>query len=191
MSAAVPLGGDEKGGWYRAFGALLIAWVALLLASAAAAQSSNSLEGISVSRASSGRVVVRFDLKNPPANPPASFSIASPPRIALDFLDTANGLGTTTKPVDEAGLRSFNIVQAGNRTRVVFNLNRAQSFDTNVEGNAVIVTLIDQPIAGITRTHDVIDAAVVLAARVHDVPIATSDPDDMRRLDPRVALIIV
>ncbi len=46
-------------------------------------------------------------------------------------------------------------------------------------------------LCGITRTHDVIDAAVVLAARVHDVPIATSDPDDMRRLDPRVALIIV
>jgi len=121
--------------------------VTLLFATVAAAQSANSLEGISVSRASSGRVVVRFDLKNPPANPPASFSIVSPPRIALDFLDTANGLGTTTKPVDEAGLRSFNIVQAGNRTRVVFNLNRPQSFDTSVEGNAVIVTLIDQPIA--------------------------------------------
>ncbi|MCC6870112.1 MAG: type IV pilus secretin PilQ [Burkholderiales bacterium] len=142
------MGGGERVGWRcRGFGALLFAWVTLLFATVAAAQSANSLEGISVSRASSGRVVVRFDLKNPPANPPASFSIVSPPRIALDFLDTANGLGTTTKPVDEAGLRSFNIVQAGNRTRVVFNLNRPQSFDTSVEGNAVIVTLIDQPIA--------------------------------------------
>ncbi|MCC7039449.1 MAG: type IV pilus secretin PilQ [Burkholderiales bacterium] len=133
--------------WWRHGGALVIGLAALLLAPIAGAQSANSLEGISVSRATSGRVVVRFDLKNPPANPPASFSIASPPRIALDFLDTANGLGATTKPVDEAGLRSFNIVQAGNRTRVVFNLNRPQSFDTAVEGNAVIVTLIDQPIA--------------------------------------------
>ena len=29
----------------------------------------------------------------PPANPPASFAITSPPRIALDFLDTTNGSG--------------------------------------------------------------------------------------------------
>ncbi len=147
MSAAVPIIDDN--GWVRrgGLGALFLAFVALLLAPVAAAQAANSLENISVSRASSGRVVVRFDLKNPPANPPASFSITSPPRIALDFLDTANALGTTTKPVDEAGLRSFNIVQAGNRTRVVFNLNRPQSYDTSIEGNAVIVTLIDQPIA--------------------------------------------
>ena len=34
-----------------------------------------------------------FTLKAPPANPPAGFAIASPPRIALDFLDTSNALG--------------------------------------------------------------------------------------------------
>lgn len=148
MSAAVPMQKNNSSWAQRhGFGAMLVALVAMLVAPWAQAQSANSLENISVSRASSGRVVVRFDLKNPPANPPASFSIASPPRIALDFLDTMNGLGTTTKPVDEAGLRSFNIIQAGNRTRVVFNLNRPQSFDTAVEGNAVIVTLNDQPIA--------------------------------------------
>ena len=101
MSAAVPMRMDDKG-WLRhgGLGALVVAMLVLLLAPVAAAQSANSLENISVSRASSGRVVVRFDLKNPPANPPASFSIVSPPRIALDFLDTTNGLGATTKPVD-------------------------------------------------------------------------------------------
>jgi len=147
MSAAVPMRNDNNTWVRRGVGALLVAFAAALFAPAASAQTPNSLENISVSRASSGRVVVRFDLKNPPANPPASFSIASPPRIALDFLDTSNGLGATTRPVDEAGLRSFNIIQAGNRTRVVFNLNRAQTFETNVEGNSVIVTLNDQPVA--------------------------------------------
>jgi len=124
--------------------AMLLAW---LTAGAALAQTANSLDGVTVSRASSGRVVVRFQLKNPPANPPASFSINNPPRIALDFLDTANGLNATQRAVDEAGLRSFNVIQAGNRTRVVFNLNRPQSFDTSVDGNTVIVTLNDQETA--------------------------------------------
>jgi type IV pilus assembly protein PilQ len=127
----------------RGWAAALVALVACALAMPAFAQS-NSLDNVTVSRASSGRVVVRFQLKSAPANPPASFAIASPPRIALDFLDTTNGLGATQRPVDEAALRSLNVIQAGNRTRVVFNLNKPQSFETAVEGNTVIVTLNDQ-----------------------------------------------
>jgi type IV pilus assembly protein PilQ len=41
-------------------------------------------------------------------------------------------------------LRSVNVVQAGNRTRVVFNLNKPQTFDTQIEGNTVLVTLTEQ-----------------------------------------------
>jgi len=131
-------------GGRRSWAAALVALLGVAFAGAASAQAANSLDGVTVSRASSGRVVVRFQLKNPPANPPASFAIQSPPRIALDFQDTGNGLGTTQKAVDEAGLRSLNVIQAGNRTRVVFNLNKPQTFDTQVEGNTVVVTLNDQ-----------------------------------------------
>ena len=130
--------------WRRGLPAAFAALCAFGLASVALAQAVNSIDGVTVSRASSGRIVVRFQLKNPPVNPPASFSIQSPPRIALDFLDTVNGLGATQRAIDEAALRSLNVIQAGNRTRVVFNLNKPQSFETNVEGNTVIVTLNDQ-----------------------------------------------
>ena len=128
----------------RGWAAALVALLNFMLAGALHAQTGNSLENVTVSRASSGRVVVRFQLKAPPTNPPASFAITSPPRIALDFLDTTNNLGATQRPVDEAALRSLNVIQAGNRTRVVFNLNRPQTYETSVEGNAVLVTLIDQ-----------------------------------------------
>jgi type IV pilus assembly protein PilQ len=128
----------------RGWGAALVALCAWAIASTAVAQTANSIDGVTVSRASSGRVVVRFQLKSPPANPPASFSINNPPRIALDFLDTSNGLGATQRTVEEAALRSMNVIQAGNRTRVVFNLNKPQSFESQVEGNVVVVTLTDQ-----------------------------------------------
>ena len=128
----------------RGWAALLIGFATWAIGGMAAAQPVNSLDNVTVSRASSGRVVVRFQLKSPPTNPPASFSIQSPPRIALDFLDTTNGLGATQRAVDEAGLRSLNVIQAGNRTRVVFNLNKPQSFETSIEGNSVIVVLNDQ-----------------------------------------------
>ena len=139
----------------RGWASALLALCALALAGTAPAQTGNSIDKVTVSKASSGRTVVRFDLKNPPANPPASFSIQSPPRIALDFMDTTNGLGATQRAIDEAALRSLNVIQAGNRTRVVFNLNKPQTFETKVEGNAVLVTLADQdlPQAGAERVQ--------------------------------------
>ena len=108
--------------------AWVTAFVGLAMAGVALAQASNSIESITVSKGTSGRTIVKFQLKAPPTNPPAGFAIASPPRIALDFLDTTNGIGATQQAVEDPALRSFNLVQAGSRTRVVFNLNTPQTF---------------------------------------------------------------
>ena len=124
--------------------AWLTAALVAVVSSAAYAQAANSIESVVVSKGTSGNTIVKFVLKAPPANPPAGFAIASPPRLALDFLDTTNGLGSSQRVIDDPALRSLNVIQAGNRTRVVFNLNRPQTFQTSVEGNAVLVTLFDQ-----------------------------------------------
>ena len=129
-------------------GIALSAAFALFVVGQAFAQTPNSIDSVTVSKGSSGRTVIKFTLKAPLANPPAGFAINTPPRIALDFPDTANALGRTAQEVGDPALRSLNVVQAGNRTRVVFNLNKPQSFETQLEGNSVLVTLTDQ--AGVT-----------------------------------------
>jgi hypothetical protein len=43
-------------------------------------------------------------------------------------------------------------------------------------------------LCGATRTTDVIDASVVLCARARGHAVLTSDPDDLRRLDPGLVL---
>ena len=120
-----------------------LAACAMICAGAAFAQA-NSIDDVTVSKGTSGRTIVKFTLKSPPANPPAGFAIASPPRIALDFLDTGNNLGTSQRSIEDPALRSLNLIHASGRTRVVFNLNKPQTFETKVEGNAVLVTLFDQ-----------------------------------------------
>ena len=134
--------GDVRA-WGRRFMAGLAALCALALAGTAFAQATNSIEQVSITRGASGRTIVRFTLKTPPANPPAGFAVANPPRIALDFLDTTSALSSNQRTVDDPALRALNFVQAGNRTRVVFNLNKQQTFETQVEGNSVLVTLAD------------------------------------------------
>jgi predicted nucleic acid-binding protein len=46
-------------------------------------------------------------------------------------------------------------------------------------------------LCGVRRTGDVIDASIVLCARSRGHRIVTSDPDDLRRLDPNLLLIKV
>src|SRR6185369_18080212 len=87
--------------------ALLVAALALAATGPGAAQTTNSIDSVAVSKGSSGRTLIRFTLKAPPANPPAGFAIANPARVALDFLDTANGLGKSIQDVSDPTLRSI------------------------------------------------------------------------------------
>jgi type IV pilus assembly protein PilQ len=112
------------------------------------------------------------------ANPPAGFAITNPPRIALDFPDTGNGLGRTAQEVGDPALRSLNVVQAGNRTRVVFNLNKPQSFDTQMEGNTILVTLTDQAAGAATAETQIVSRFA--EARPGEVTHALRDIDFRR-----------
>jgi len=175
----LPSIGSHRFGWLaRARALALAAGLVALGAGSALAQSANSLDSLSVSKASSGRTVVKFTLKAPLPNPPAGFAIANPPRIALDFPDTANGLGKTVQDIGDPALRSVNVVQAGNRTRVVFNLNKPQTYETQVEGNTVVVTLADQPGAAATVEAPVVSRFA--EARPGETPHALRDVDFRR-----------
>jgi predicted nucleic acid-binding protein len=44
-------------------------------------------------------------------------------------------------------------------------------------------------LCGQSKTDDVIDASVALAARRHRAKVVTSDPDDLRRIDARLDIV--
>jgi type IV pilus assembly protein PilQ len=127
----------------RLISTLLGAAAALLFAAAspAARAQANTIEAINVSPQAGGKVLVRVTLRQAPASPPAGFTVANPPRIAFDFPNTASALGRATQEVGEGDLRSINVVQAGERTRLVLNLSRASSYDTQIEGRTLLITL--------------------------------------------------
>lgn len=104
----------------------------------------NTIEAINVAQQGSD-IAVKIDLKEPLTSPPAGFSIANPAKIALDFPSTANGLGKNSQVVNEGDLRSLNIVQVGDRTRLVLNLLHNMNYTTRLDGKAVYVIL--KPIA--------------------------------------------
>ena len=107
----------------------------------ASAQSDNSIESVNVSPQQGGRIIVKVTLKNTPANPPAGFTINNPPRIAFDFQNTTSALGRNVQDIGEGDLRRINVVQAGNRTRMVLELTKNVSYDTQIDGRALLITL--------------------------------------------------
>jgi type IV pilus assembly protein PilQ len=107
----------------------------------ALADAQNSITALNVSSSGDGTTVIKVELAQPLVNVPAGFTINTPPRIALDFPNTANGLGRSAQDFNEGDLRSANIVQAGTRTRLVINLHQMLAYDTKIDGNSLLVTL--------------------------------------------------
>ncbi|MGE5623083.1 MAG: type IV pilus secretin PilQ [Bacillota bacterium] len=100
----------------------------------------NAIESISANQ-QGANVIVKVALKNPVSKPPIGFSITNPARIALDFANTANATGKSAQEIGLGDVRNVNVVQAGERSRLVFNLMRPLNYATAVDGNTVVVTI--------------------------------------------------
>ena len=101
----------------------------------------NKIENIDFSALAGGRVSIRVHLKEPLANPPASFTLNNPARIALDFPQTGNGLSKSNIPNAQGALKSVSLAQAKDRTRMVLNLSKNVGYNTVLNGNDVIIIL--------------------------------------------------
>ena len=116
-----------------------LAAVALLMALPSHAQTT-AIESVTGS-IQGGVEVIRIDMSQALNAPPAGFAIQAPARIALDFPGVSNGLGRSTVDINQGNLKSVNVVQAGDRTRVVLNLKQATAYKTQMQGKSLLVLL--------------------------------------------------
>ncbi len=99
-----------------------------------------------------GLEVVRIQTTEPLKQLPAGFTIQSPARISLDFSGVTNATGGNLVELNRGNLRSANVVEAGDRTRVVLNLNQSVTYETRLDGNVLLVVLqpaaVSAPVGG-------------------------------------------
>jgi len=117
----------------------------LALGALAAAHAQNAIEAVT-SSTQSGAEVIRIDLTQPLTVAPNGFAVQTPARIALDFPGVSNAIGRSAIEVNQGNLRSVNVVQAGERSRVVLNLKQATAYKTEIQGKSLLVML--EPVAG-------------------------------------------
>ena len=162
--------------------------VSLLSATAAGAQDGvNQLKNIDVRALAGNKLELQLEMTGP-APEPLTFTIDEPARIALDLPETSSALKNRRQDVGKGALDTILVAQAGNRTRVVLNLDKLVAYETRVEGNSIYVTLES---AAKSRTTEF--AAAIQETEASDAANASSaiESVDFRRTKTGGGRVIV
>jgi type IV pilus assembly protein PilQ len=163
-----------------ALAGLSLACVSPLSWAAAAIQAISSAQ-------QAGAEVVRIELSEPLTALPAGFVVQTPPRIAIDLPGVTSSLARNQVEINQGNLRSVNVAQAGERTRVVLNLRQSATYKAQLQGNALLLVL-DPAAAGTPESAPVAraakaDEAVHFADSRNATPLALKDIDFRRGQD--------
>jgi type IV pilus assembly protein PilQ len=134
---------DRRGGpsgALRRLGFAALAGFAALDAQVAAAQAGTRLEKVELQPQPGEQLEVRLVLDGP-APQPVTFTIDNPARLAVDLPGTSIALDSRRIDVKAGGVDTIVAAEASGRTRLVFNLDQLQPYQTRVAGNTVIVTV--------------------------------------------------
>jgi type IV pilus assembly protein PilQ len=114
--------------------------LALLFGASGAAFAQNAIQSINSSQ-QAGSEVVRIELSEPLSAVPSGFTVQTPPRIALDLPNVGNAMGRSNIEINQGNLRSVNVAQAGDRTRLVLNLKQAANYRAQIQGKVLLVVM--------------------------------------------------
>ena len=114
--------------------------LALALGASVSVMAQNAIQAVSSSQ-QAGSDVIRIEMSEALAGVPAGFAIQSPPRIAIDLPGVSNALGKSSVEINQGNLRSVNVAQSGDRTRLVLNLKKAANYRAEVQGKILLVVL--------------------------------------------------
>ena len=134
--------------------------------------------------------VVRIELSEPLAAVPAGFTIQTPPRIAIDLPGVSNALGRNSVEINQGNLRSVNVAQAGERTRLVLNLKQATNYKAQLQGKALVLVLDTAAAAVAQPTPSTSGEPVRFAESLNREQLALKDIDFRRGNDGAGRVIV-
>jgi len=113
----------------------------LMLLTALPGIAANLLKTVSVAEGPDASQIIKILLQDSLDAMPVSFTTSNPHRLVVDFANTSHSGGRALEALNNGAIKNYQIVQAGERTRVIFNLNVPASHELRKEGNQVLVVL--------------------------------------------------
>ncbi|MBB3283039.1 type IV pilus assembly protein PilQ [Mitsuaria sp. BK037] len=129
-----------------------------------------------------GADIVRIELAKPLTELPRGFAVQAPPRIALDLPGVSNGMGRNAVEINSGNMRSANVAQAGDRSRVVLNLRQASTYRAQLQDNSLLIFLDAAPSAA---TAAAAGPATATTEPVHFAPSQNSTTQALQDIDFR------
>ncbi|MCW2491442.1 MAG: secretin [Frankiales bacterium] len=117
--------------------ACALVWV---LGAAAPAFAQNAIQSINSSQ-QAGAEIVRVELSEALTALPPGFTVQTPPRIAIDLPGVANAMGKGSVEINQGNLRSVDVAQSGDRTRLVLKLKNPAGYRAEMQGKVLVLTL--------------------------------------------------
>jgi type IV pilus assembly protein PilQ len=134
-----------------------------------------------------GADVVRIEMSEPLKAVPVGFAIQQPARIAIDLPGVSSALGKPSVDINQGNLRSVNVAQAGDRTRLVLNLKQAATYRAQIDGKALLVVVDTAAPAAAAAPAPVAtgQATAAAAAPTTFAPSQNRDAQSLREIDFR------
>lgn len=114
--------------------------LALLCGASFSAMAQTAIQSINGSL-QAGSEVIRIELSEPLQALPKGFVVQTPPRIAIDLPGVGNATGKPVVDVNQGNLRSVNIAQSDERTRLVLNLRQPATYRAELQGKTLVLVL--------------------------------------------------
>ncbi len=106
----------------------------LLLAVSAGAWASSSLEGLDFRQGSGGELEIDLSFAGPVPEV-RGYRLDDPARLTIDLMETANRLDRRNYALGIGGVQRVTALEAGSRTRLVFDLEGPLPYNTREQGN--------------------------------------------------------
>ena len=162
---------------WRAWGTALV----LAIGAPAAALAQGVIQSITSSQ-QAGADVVRVELSEALSAVPAGFVVQAPPRIAIDLPGVGSALGRPSVELNQGNLRSVNVAQAGERTRLVLNLKQSATYRAQLDGKTLLI-IVDS--GSMAQTTPATATATAAAPTGNFAPSQNRETQALREIDFR------
>lgn len=135
-----------------------------------------------------GTEIVRVELAEPLSVLPTGFAIQAPARIALDIPNATNSLGKTLVDVNQGNLKTINVVEGGERARLVLNLKQPTSYKAELQGKVLLIIL--DPVASTATASTATRVGTLFAQDGNNETLPLRDVDFRRSPDGAGRIVV-
>jgi type IV pilus assembly protein PilQ len=179
LKSQLSLGRMGRYGMVKLLSNGVLGLLALIMSAASLAQETVTLESIGFANLPGDSIEIQLTFDSAPPEP-SGFVLDNPARISLDLSGVSSGLSQQRFNIDSNNAQSVMVLDDGDRTRLVVNLNQLVSYETQLVGNQLTIQVGNDAQAGGVTAAGRVAAGITgtINNAITDVSFRRGDDDE-------------